>query len=88
MKNYFILFAWEILLRDMSSLLLDEWICPVLAKQLPEEYNNLIKKAADHVDNIIESMNIPVRAVYAPIAKNYVVYNEKSYEGEVINAKM
>lgn len=88
MKNYFLLFAWEILLRDMSSLLLDEWICPVLAKQLPEEYNNLIKKAADHVDNIIESMNIPVRAVYAPIAKNYVVYNEKSNEGEVINAKM
>ena len=72
----------------MSSLLLDEWISPVLAKKLPEEYNALIKKAADKVDNIIESMNLPVKAIYAPIAKDYVLYNEKSYEGEVINAKM
>lgn len=29
-----------------------------------------------------------MQAVYSPIAKDYVLYNQKSYEGEVINAKM
>jgi len=33
-------------------------------------------------------MNVPVHAIYVPIAKDYVKYNEKPYEGEVINAKM
>lgn len=47
-----------------------------------------MKEAALNIDNIIESLNIPVQAVYSPIAKDYVLYNQKSYEGEVINAKM
>lgn len=33
-------------------------------------------------------MNVPVHAVTAPIAKNYVLYNSQPYEGEVIKAKM
>ena len=88
MAKYFTLFAWEMLLRDMAYALLNEWICPVLAKQLHEEYNKLIKDAAQHVDTLIDSFNLPVRAIYAPIAKDYVLYNEKPNEGEVINARM
>lgn len=88
MGKYFVLFGWEILLRDMSSSLLNEWICPKLASTLHQEYNLLIKEAAYKIDNIIESLNLPVQAIYAPIAKDYVLYNEKSYEGEVTNARM
>ena len=48
----------------------------------------MIKKAAETIDHVIESLNVPVHALYTPIAANYVKYNEKPYEGEVINAKM
>lgn len=88
MTKYFTLFAWEMILRDMAQNLINEWICPVLAKQVHEEYNKLIKDAADDVECIIESLSLPVRAIYAPIAKNYVLYNEKPYYGEVIGARM
>jgi hypothetical protein len=60
----------------MSTLLLEQWICPNLAKTFHHEYNQLIKVAADKVDNIIESFNLPVQAIYAPIAKDYVLYNK------------
>lgn len=32
MLNYFQIFAWEIILRDLSTFLLQDWICPDLAK--------------------------------------------------------
>jgi hypothetical protein len=59
----------------MGTILMNEWICPVLAKSIHEEYNTLIKDAAQHVDTIIDSLSLPVQAIYAPIAKNYVLYN-------------
>lgn len=43
MEKYFILFAWDIILRDMGYLLVNELICPVVAKKLHLEYNSLIK---------------------------------------------
>lgn len=50
------------------------------------EYNNLIVKAASKIDHIIESLNLPIQAIYAPIAKDYVLYNKENYEGEVLRA--
>lgn len=88
MKNHFILFGWEIILRESETFILEGWIEPNQFKNIREQYNNIIKEAALTVDNVIESMNVPVHALYAPIAKNYVKYNESPYEGEVINAKM
>lgn len=32
MQRYFVLFAWEVVIREMPTLLLNEWICPYLAK--------------------------------------------------------
>lgn len=88
MEKHFILFAWEIILREAKTFLLEEWIIPSVFNEIHEHYNNLIKEAADKIDNIVESLNVPVHALPIPIANNYVKYNEKSYEGEVINAKM
>ena len=76
------------IIRDSTFYLLEQWITPEVIKQLKVEYNDLIKVASKDIDHIVESMNIPVHAIYSPIAKNYVLYNEKPYQGEVINAKM
>lgn len=32
MLNYFQVFAWEIILKDLSTFLLQKWICPDLAQ--------------------------------------------------------
>ena len=88
MEMHFYIFVWDIILREGTFFLIEGWISPELMKTLKASFNEMIKAAADKIDHIIESMNIPVHAVYSPIAKNYVLYNEKPYEGEVINAKM
>lgn len=88
MKTHYLLFGWDILLRESTFFLLEQWMSPDVVKALKLEYNNLIKAAASEIDHINESLNIPVHAIYSPIAKNYVLYNEKPYEGEVLNAKM
>ena len=88
MEAHYVLFAWRIILDEADTFLLENWICPTVLKELKEEYRTLIKYAADRIDNVIDSMNIPVHAITAPIAKNYVLYNSQPYEGEVINAKM
>ena len=82
------LFAWEILLRDLPLLILEGWICPKLAGELKDHYNVLIKKAAKDIDVIIESLNIPVHALKVPIAKDYIKYNSYANYGEVVNAKL
>lgn len=74
-KNYFLIFAWEVILRELGLLLLEDWICPKLAKELKEHYNELIKVASQDVDVIVDSLNIPVHGLRIPIAKDYVGYN-------------
>jgi hypothetical protein len=81
MLNYFQVFAWEIILRDLSTFLLQEWICPDLAKELRLIYNDKIKEAAADIDTIVNSLNVPKHAIYAPIANDYVKYNEQPYYG-------
>lgn len=88
MKNYFILYAWEVIQREIGLFLLEGWICPNLAKSLKEIYNNQIKLAAKDIDVIVESLNIPVHALKVPIAKDYVKYNSYANLGEVVNAKL
>lgn len=88
MQNYYTIFAWEIILRDLGTFILNDWICPKLAKDLHLYYNTLIQASAETVDNIIESLNLPTKAIWAPIANDYVKYNEVDYQGEVIRARM
>ena len=48
----------------------------------------LIKDIALRVTDLMDCMNIPKHALYAPIAANYMKYNEFPNNGEVVNAKM
>lgn len=87
-KNYFLLFAWEIVLRELALFLLKGWICPKLAGELKSIYNELIKTAGKDIDVIVDSLNIPVHALRAPIAKDYIGYNSYANLGEVVGAKL
>ena len=72
----------------MSLFLLEGWICPKLAKQFKNIYNELIKVAAKDINVIVDSLNIPVEALKVPIAKDYIKYNSYKNLGEVVNAKL
>jgi acyl-CoA oxidase len=87
-RNYFLLFAWEVILRELALFVLQGWITPELAGSLKENYNELIKKAAKDIDVIVNSLNIPVHALKIPIAKDYIKYNSYANYGEVVNAKL
>jgi hypothetical protein len=59
-----------------------------LASELKEIYNALIKKAAKNAETIMMSMSVPVHAIKAPIANDYVKYNSYANHGELVNAKL
>jgi hypothetical protein len=88
LKNYFLLFAWEVILREQGLLLLEGWICPNLAKRMKLLYNEQVKAAGKDIDTVVESLNIPVHALRVPIAKDYVKYNSYANLGEVVDAKL
>lgn len=48
----------------------------------------LIKKIAEVTTDLLDCLNIPKHALYAPIASDYVKYNANPNHGEVIGAKM
>ena len=52
-QNYIILYAWEVILRELSLFILEGWITPELAKELKQHYNELIKVAAKDVTTVI-----------------------------------
>ncbi len=87
-KNYFLIFAWEVILRDLPLFILEGWISTELAKEIKELYNSLIKVASKDIDLIVESLNIPVKSLKIPIAKDYVAYNSYANLGEVRNSKL
>ena len=88
LSKHFKIFAIEIILENLSFFLFEEAIAVETAKQLREAYNELIRQAATEINNIVENLNVPVHALYTPIAGDYVKYNEKPYYGEVLNAKL
>lgn len=85
---HFKIYAFEILLNNLSFFLFEEAIAIEAAKHIRDRYRELIKEAATDIDSIINNLNVPVHALYAPIASDYVKYNEQPYYGEVLNAKM
>lgn len=88
MRDYFIIFALEIINRELGMFILNKWITIELAKDLKEVYNQLIKKAANNALDIVMSFNVPVHAIKAPIANNYLRYNSYANNGELVNAKL
>jgi hypothetical protein len=50
--------------------------------------HSIIKTIAERASDLLDCMNIPKHALYAPIAANYLKYNESANNGEVVGAKM
>lgn len=48
----------------------------------------MIKKAAKNAMNVVMSFNVPVHAIKAPIANDYLKYNSYANHGELVNAKL
>ena len=78
----------EIINREMGKFILNKWITTELAQELNEVYSQLIKKAAKNAEKIFMSFSVPVHAIRAPIANDYVLYNSYDNQGELKNAKL
>lgn len=50
--------------------------------------HSLIKNLALNCDDLLDCLNIPKHALYAPIANDYIKYNSQQNFGEVMNARM
>jgi hypothetical protein len=88
MTNVFKLFAADIIDRDLSFYILSGVVNPQASKDLAKQRHSLIKYLAERADDLLDCLNIPKHALYAPIANDYILYNAKPNLGEVIGAKM
>ena len=75
------IFSLEIINRELGLFILNKWITIELAKELKDVYNQLIKKAAKNAMNVVMSFNVPVHAIKAPIANDYLKYNSYANHG-------
>ena len=55
---------------------------------LTKTRHSLIKDIALRANDLMDCMNIPKHALYAPIAQDYVKYNAHPNNGEIVGAKM
>lgn len=88
LSTHFKIYGIEVILNNLGFFLSEEAISVDAAKQLREKYRELIREAAQSIDTIINNLNVPVHALHTPIAGDYVKYNEKPYNGEVLKAKL
>ena len=58
------------------------------AKKLIKKRLSLIKEVANESDFLLDCLNIPKHALYAPIALDYEKYNSEPNFGEIIGAKL
>jgi acyl-CoA oxidase len=86
MQQYLTIFAWEVLLREMATFLLQGWITPEVCQAMRLRYNEFIEEAAKSIEQVVSSLNVPTHAIFAPIANDYVKYNEQPHFGEVDRA--
>ena len=58
------------------------------AEKLERQSSELVRSVAAICDEVIESMGVPSELSYAPIATDYVKYNEGPNRGEVVTSKL
>lgn len=88
MAKVFTLFGADVIQRDLSFFLVNGVVSTKAAQNLVVQRNKLIKDVASEVDGLLDCLNIPKHALYAPIAADYVKYNASPNYGEVVGAKM
>lgn len=88
LTKVFRLYAAEIVNRDLSFFQIQGIISQKAVAELTTSRHALIKDIALRANDLLDCMNIPKHALYAPIAADYVKYNANPNHGEVIGAKM
>lgn len=88
MSKVFRLFGADCVHRELSFYVIQGVLSEKAIESLIPTRHTLIKDIALRVTDLMDCMSIPKHALYAPIAANYMKYNEFPNNGEVINAKM
>jgi acyl-CoA oxidase len=88
MTKVFRLFGADCINRELSFYVIQGVISQKAIDGIIPTRHGLIKDIALRVTDLMDCMSIPKHALYAPIAANYMKYNEFPNQGEVINAKM
>ena len=88
MSKVFRLYGAEIVQRELTFFIIQGVIGKKAVNNLTPTRHALIKDIAARATDLLDCMNIPKHALYAPIAANYLKYNESANQGEVIGAKM
>ena len=82
------LYAIDILERDLKHYILAGVLSKKAAKNVSKTKFALVKELAKCTKDLLDCLNVPKHALYAPIAADYVKYNAQPNFGEVIGAKM
>jgi acyl-CoA oxidase len=88
LETIFRVFGVDILKRDQGFYMAEGALSVKQGRNLPNMLNYLVKELAKVATDVIESLNVPVHALYAPIAGDYIKYNATPNYGEVVNAKL
>lgn len=82
------LYALDIVERDLKHYILAGVLSSKAAKNVTKTKHALVKELAKSTKDLLDCLNVPKHALYAPIAADYVKYNAEPNYGEVIGAKM
>jgi acyl-CoA oxidase len=84
----FRLFGAEVINRDLGFYMLQGVVNTEAAKALTAIRHEIIKKVASNAVDILDCLNIPKHALYAPIAGDYVKYNSSPNYGEIVGSRL
>ena len=88
MEQVFRLYAVDVVLRELPFFLIQGVVSKEAAKGLKQTWTHLVKEVALKTSDLLECLNVPTHALYAPIGADYIKYNESENQGEVVGAKM
>lgn len=75
MEIIFRLFGCDLIFRDSGFYLMNGVLSANASKNLTKTRLRLVKQLAEMTDDILDCLNVPKHALYAPIAADYEKYN-------------
>jgi hypothetical protein len=88
MELVFRIYAVDAAIRDQAFYLMTDAISTTAAKGMAEIQKNLIKQAAQHINILLDILNVPAHALHVPIASDYVDFYSRPNFGEAYVAKL
>ena len=87
MHTVFRLFGADMIARDLGFYMMNGVVSKAAAENLTSTRHQLIKELASKAFDLMDCLNIPKHALYAPIAGDYVKYNSEPNFGEIHGAR-